>query len=389
YNGSTHDWRYRYSHAGEREQKRLYPTSLTNPTASNHNPWAYYLLGAAGERLATWHGREIYQTQCTNGVPVGTVWMYPVGYNCIGGGLTRVTIRPDAAVPAGIKEYVIADGLGSTRVVVSQDGSVVEKIDYDPFGRPRFGPVAAQQSYVGRQTDLENALGDHGVRKYEPAEGRFHSIDPKWEAFRDVSPYVYAHANPVNRVDANGQWDIVVHVAKDRSQNGYGVAVVTNRKGEEVFRFGVRVEGLGDRGSYGSSTNPRDRTQRFGDTPLGVYDIPDGNAKWRNGGSRAAYGPNARLVFEGMSGEIVESRRSAIRIHGGRQEGKQDPELLKTHGCIRAYDNTMKALKEVVDKLEEADANEHGGSVTVIDDLEIKDGVPTIVSGTTNPKSHE
>ncbi|HVK39828.1 MAG TPA: RHS repeat-associated core domain-containing protein [Candidatus Kapabacteria bacterium] len=366
YNGPTHDWRYRYSPSGEREQKRLYPVSMQSPESGNEYPWVYYLLGAAGEQLALWHGRDVYRTQCTYGVPVGTAWMYPVAYKSLGGGLTRVSTRPDIAVPNGVREYYVADGLGSTRLVVAEGGAVVEGIDYDPHGRPVTGLPAARQSYVGRERDLESGLSDHGVRKYEPAEGRFHSVDPRWESFRNVSPYQYAHSNPVNRVDANGQWDIVVHVAKDRSQNGYGIAVVTNRKGEEVFRFAVRVEGQG-----------ADRMKKNGDTPLGVYDIPAGSAKWISGKSRAAYGPNPRLRIDGLGGEIVASGRSEIRIHGGRQEkvvdGKyvpsESPTLEPTHGCLRAYDNTVKALKEVTDQLEASDELEEGGQLYVVDDL--------------------
>jgi RHS repeat-associated protein len=384
YNGATHDWRYRYSPLGEREQKRLYPVSQANPASSNENPWAYWLLGAASEQLAEWHGREIYQTACMNGVPVGTAWMYPVGYNCIGGGLTRVTTRPDVAVPGGRKEYYVADGLGSTRLVVAAGGTVIEQIEYDPFGRPLLGPTSTPQTYVGRQTDAENGLADHGVRKYEPAEGRFLSVDPRWESFRNVSPYQYAHANPLNRFDPNGQWDIVVHVAKDRSQHGYGIAVVTDRKGNEVFRFTVRVEGQG-----------RDRTKRNGDTPLGVYDIPAGKEKWISGKSRDAYGPNPRLRLDPQSGEIASSGRSEIRIHGGRQETrsgseyapKENPTLQATHGCMRAYDNTMKSLKEVTDDLEANDAEEEGGTVTVVDDLDVQDGVAVIPNDQLNQAS--
>lgn len=371
FGGATHDWRYRYSPAGEREQKRLYPMSLQNPSASDGNPWAYYLLGAAGEQLAVWHGREVYRSQC-NGVPVGTAWMYPVEYKCLGGGLTRVSTRPDIAVPEGQREYYVADARGSTRLVVAVGGSVVEQIDYDPYGRPSTGPTAAQQTYVGRPRDLENGLGDHGVRKYEPAEGRFHSIDPQWESFRTVSPYQYAHGNPLNRVDANGQWDIVVHVAKDRSQNGYGVAVVTNRKGEEVFRFAVRVEGVGDRKEYGERTDSRNRLQHGSDTPLGMYDIPGGADKWRSD-KADVFGPNPRLVLNELFGEVVDGKRSLIRIHGGRQSGsnarRSSSDLAKTHGCMRAYDNTMKMLKEVTDNLEAEDDEEEGGALHIIDDL--------------------
>jgi RHS repeat-associated protein len=304
--------------------------------------------------------------------------MIAVEYKCLGGGLTRVATRPDNAVPGGRKEYYVADGLGSTRLVVGTGGTVLERIEYDPYGRPRLGPPTAQQTYIGRPRDPESGLGDHGVRKYEPAEGRFHSVDPRWESFRSVSPYHYAHANPLNRVDANGQWDIIVHVSKDRSQNGYGIAVVTNRKGEEVFRFTVRVEGVGDRARYGSATNPRDRTQRGSDTPLGVYDIPAGRSKWRSD-RPDIYGPHPRLVLNERYGEVMLGSRSAIRIHGGRQgEGaprRSVEELKRTHGCLRVYDQTMKSLKEVTDALEAADPLENGGMLIIMDDLVVSDGV--------------
>jgi hypothetical protein len=63
-----------------------------------------------------------------------------------------------------------------------------------------------------------------------------------------MSPYVFYSDNPVNRIDMNGNWDVSVHLAQNRSQNGYGVAIVSDRNGNEVYRFQVRAEGVG--GTY-------------------------------------------------------------------------------------------------------------------------------------------
>jgi len=81
---------------------------------------------------------------------------------------------------------------------------------------------------------------------------------------------------------------------------------------------------------------------------LGVYDTPSGKDKWISGGSRPSYGPNARLKLDEESGEIIESGRSLIRIHGGRQEEYDDKTgewkridnatLKKTHRCMRTSD---------------------------------------------------
>jgi len=179
----------------------------------------------------------------------------------------------------------------------------------------------------------------------------------------------------LNRIDPDGGWDVSVHLAKDRSQNGYGIAIVTDRNGNEVYRFQVRAEGVGG----------RNRMKDYADTPLGIYDIPDKNP-WITGGNRKSYGPNARLNMTPESGEIEESGRGDIRIHGGRQEvydaksGKwipvENPELIKTKGCLRAFDSDMAAFKNTTDNLQKNDSQEMPGKVTITDDLG-KDETPT------------
>ena len=85
------------------------------------------------------------------------------------------------------------------------------------------------------------------------------------------------------------------------------------------------------------------------------------------------------MNMEGYEGEIIETGRSAIRIHGGRQEfydeKKQcwvpidNPSLKKTEGCVRAFDNDMISFKAITDMLQELDSEERPGFVTIIDDL--------------------
>jgi RHS repeat-associated protein len=212
-------------------------------------------------------------------------------------------------------------------------------------------------------------LYDYGGRTYDAQIGRFQNIDREAQQFFEWSPYSYVRDNPILRLDPSGNWDITVHVYHDRQKYGYGIAVIKDRKGNEVFRFTVRAEGVGG----------RNRLRSNSDTPLGTYDIPSGKDKWITGGSRLSYGPNARLRLEGESGEIIVSGRSLIRIHGGRQEQYNEETgtwseiknagLKKTHGCLRALDADMKSLKNVTDKLEANDSKENGGKLTVIDDL--------------------
>jgi RHS repeat-associated protein len=209
---------------------------------------------------------------------------------------------------------------------------------------------------------------DYGARQHDPILARWDRIDPMCEKNPDVTPYHFCHNYPVNRVDFDGKWDVNVHLAKDRTINGYGVAVVSDKNGQEIFKFIVRAEGV----------KGHDRTKIGADTPLGTYDIPDNNA-WTNGKSRLAYGPNDRLIMNPESGEVVEYGRSDIRIHGGRQEiknqdgtwqRKEKVELKKTYGCLRASDNDMKTFKAFTDYLESTDNQEKPGKVFINDDLE-------------------
>jgi hypothetical protein len=142
----------------------------------------------------------------------------------------------------------------------------------------------------------------------------------------------------------------------------FGVAKVTDANGKEVMSFVVRGEGVGG----------RDRMKSNSDTPQGEYSI-DG---WitPTADERVAYGPNPRLALSGVSGEIKESGRSLIRVHGGRQEeqaadGSWKPipgaELKPTHGCLRASDADMKELKTVTDALSKVNPNDKAGKLTV------------------------
>lgn len=189
------------------------------------------------------------------------------------------------------------------------------------------------------------------------------SVDALWEKGRDVSLYQYSHLNPIRQIDPDGQWSIDIYACKDRDANPYGSGVVKDQNGNVVFTFVCRLEGQGS-----------NRLLEDGDTPFGVYKIYEEDT-WRQStkGERAGYGPNARLQFVGIAGEVVESAScekpreiNTLRIHGGRQEEKgNEGKLEKTHGCIRVYDSDIKKMQEITEQLMKNNPNEKPGLLRV------------------------
>jgi len=114
---------------------------------------------------------------------------------------------PDYIIKAGQIYRILADQLGSVRLVVSIDGGVVaQRIDYDPYGRiiqntnPGFQPFA----FAGGLYDSDTRLTHFGVREYDAEVGRWLSRDPALFASNSVNLYEYALGDPVNHSDMNG-----------------------------------------------------------------------------------------------------------------------------------------------------------------------------------------
>ena len=113
----------------------------------------------------------------------------------------------DAGVSAGRLYRLETDHLGSVRLVVdAATGEVVQRLEYDPWGRveedtsPGFQPFG----FAGGLYDPVTGLVRFGVRDYDPEVGRWHSRDPILFAGGDTNLYGYVVNDPVNWVDPSG-----------------------------------------------------------------------------------------------------------------------------------------------------------------------------------------
>lgn len=84
---------------------------------------------------------------------------------------------PDYMIKGGQTYRIIADHLGSPRLVVNEvdTGAIVQRMDYDDFGNviadsnPGFQPFG----FAGRIYDLDTGLVRFGARDFQPSSGSF------------------------------------------------------------------------------------------------------------------------------------------------------------------------------------------------------------------------
>ena len=106
---------------------------------------------------------------------------------------------------AAIK-YCHEDHLGNGSLYSDENGVLINREEYYPFGGTSFGSYAKKKyRYNGKEKDEESGLYYYGMRYYAPWTLRFYSIDPKSPETVHQSSYCYADNNPIMFQDVNGE----------------------------------------------------------------------------------------------------------------------------------------------------------------------------------------
>ena len=116
---------------------------------------------------------------------------------------------PDVILRGGSSYRVFTDHLGSVRLVVDATmGTIVQRMDYDAFGRVMYDSNPGWQpfGFAGGMYDHQTGLVRFGVRDYDPETGRWTSKDPIGFAGGAAGLYEYVANDPVNSVDPSGLW---------------------------------------------------------------------------------------------------------------------------------------------------------------------------------------
>src|SRR5690606_7970433 len=75
-------------------------------------------------------------------------------------------------------QYVHTDALGSPVAMTDQSRRIVERNEYEPYGKVLGAPVQDGPGYTGHVSDAATGLSYMQQRYYDPVIGRFLSVDP-------------------------------------------------------------------------------------------------------------------------------------------------------------------------------------------------------------------
>ena len=129
--------------------------------------------------------------------------------------------------------YIHPDHLGSTNVVTNASGTVVQTLDYYPYGATRInsstGGVNQKKKFASMERDNSTSLDYAKMRYYDNTRGQFLSEDPSFLAVGDplkllqvtgraqnaflsdpqlMNSYTWGRGNPITNKDPDGNFSI-------------------------------------------------------------------------------------------------------------------------------------------------------------------------------------
>ncbi|MGQ0595513.1 MAG: RHS repeat domain-containing protein [Gammaproteobacteria bacterium] len=130
--------------------------------------------------------------------------------------------------------YYHNDALGSPIIATDQQGRVVWRKSYAPYGQPIGQTAPNEPGYTGKFEEPDLGIQNFGARWYDPRIGRFLAIDPA--GFDPQNPqsfnrYAYGNNNPYKYVDPDGRvlvdtiWDFG-NVVYDVANGNWGDAAI-------------------------------------------------------------------------------------------------------------------------------------------------------------------
>jgi RHS repeat-associated protein len=137
------------------------------------------------------------------------------------GGLLRAMWLLAGLALAGTRHDYYTAPQGTPLAKTDANGTILATYDYAPYGTPVAGLSGAPNGpgYTGHVNDPDTGFVYMQARYYDPAVGRFLSVDPvgssPGNAF-NFNRYAYASNNPIVNIDPDGKRDIYIGGAGDK-----------------------------------------------------------------------------------------------------------------------------------------------------------------------------
>ena len=128
-------------------------------------------------------------------------------YITLGGSLVAIRER-DTSTGAVAYKYQHTDALGSPVAVTAANRTVLERSEFEPYGKLLNRPLGDGPGYTGHVSDAATGLSYMQQRYYDPQIGRFLSVDPvtaDGSTGSNFSRYWYANDNPYKYTDPDGR----------------------------------------------------------------------------------------------------------------------------------------------------------------------------------------
>ena len=115
-----------------------------------------------------------------------------------------------SSVSASKIYYYHNDNLGNPVAITDEEGEVVWKADYEPFGEifnEENVEINNKYNYNTKELDKNTALLYYGARYYDPELGRFTTADTVKGSLgnpQSLNRYTYTLNNPLKFVDPSG-----------------------------------------------------------------------------------------------------------------------------------------------------------------------------------------